>query len=124
MKRLPILVALLVSPVLFSGCEAFIERTCEQMTGDLDSELNQALNTHNACSEDSGCVAVSISTACRGACPVAVKASAQEAFEANMDDIDQRLCIVTQFAQVCGFATPGCVSAQAQCVNGRCEMVD
>lgn len=108
---------------LTSGCDAFIADTCSEMLSSYSVDIDDALTTHNGCSEDAQCVAVSISTTCEGACPVAVTQTARAEFEARVTDIDQRLCVATDFAVLCGFATPDCAAAQPRCVSGRCEMV-
>ena len=108
---------------ILTACERLFEPTCHALTSDLNVALDQALDAHNGCTQDSDCVVASIDTACRGACPVAIRADAKPSFDAEIVNIDERVCIATEFAAVCGFATPGCATATAQCVAGRCEMV-
>ena len=113
----------LAALALTSGCDAFIADTCSDMLSAYSVDIDTALTTHNGCTEDAQCVSVSISTTCQGACPVAVTQAARAEFEARVTDIDQRLCVATDFAVLCGFATPGCAATQPRCVSGRCEMV-
>ncbi|MGM0579010.1 MAG: hypothetical protein ACQEXJ_25040 [Myxococcota bacterium] len=93
--------------------------TCSEALGKVDELKKEALETRRVCEIDADCTLTGYSTDCAGACFVAVATKQEGAFDAALAGISEDYC--GGYADVCGYATPGCLAAEPSCVEGVCE---
>ncbi len=76
--------------------------------------------SRQGCQHDAECTTVSTSTACMGACGMGLNASFAGEFAAGLTAIDDKYCKQTNYAALCGYATPKCIAPAPGCVNNKC----
>lgn len=94
--------------------------TCDAMSKALFGAIDSAVDASNNCEIDNDCEAVDKSTACMGACPVAINQAHKDAFAATLDALDKGICVANDYAKKCGYATPKCLAPNPGCVAGKC----
>ena len=94
--------------------------TCDAMSKALFGAIEAAVDASNDCQVDEDCEAVDKSTACMGACPVAINSGHKDAFAATLGALDKAICVANDYAKLCGYATPKCLGPNPGCVAGKC----
>ena len=72
------------------------------------------------CKTDEDCVTISVSTACQGACPMAVEAGMQNDVLKAIGWFDENVCQKFGYAAKCGYSTPKCMAPNPGCEAGMC----
>ncbi len=96
--------------------------TCTTRSNAAASEIYAVVNDFSECTIDADCTSVSVSTSCRGDCPVAVNVDGAGEVADAVDSADATHC--ASYPSDCDYETPTCPTASAQCVDGECEMVE
>ncbi len=103
-----------------SASKACMEATCSLMIAAHGEAIGGVAATINKCSHDTDCIIVATSTACQGACGVAVNKAEASVLEASIAWADANICKANGYAAKCGFATPKCVAPKPGCAAGVC----
>ena len=97
-----------------------LEATCPNMQAALSDVVNGVGDTAKACVVDDECVAISVSTACQGACPLAVNSGMQNDVLLAVGWFDEHVCKQFGYAEKCGYSTPKCMAPNVGCEAKSC----
>jgi hypothetical protein len=95
--------------------------SCAEATQQVADTIDKALSTSQACDTVDDCTYGAASTACAGACPVAVSKDNQGYFEDLVNLVSEDYC--QDFVATCGYSTPKCAVTTLDCVGGACTLV-
>lgn len=100
--------------------KACVEATCKNMISAHGELIGGVAAGLKACSQDADCVVVPTSTACQGACGVAVNAAEAQVLKTSLAWADEHICKANGYASQCGYATPKCMAPKPGCKAGAC----
>lgn len=95
--------------------------TCEAVMAHIAEKMPFVEGGADKCIEDAECVLSDGGTACMGTCPISVNGQWEEIYLAKKQTLSDDFC--TGYAEECGYATPSCMQAEPQCIDGLCEAV-
>jgi hypothetical protein len=72
------------------------------------------------CAAKADCTTLDVSTACQGACPLAVHKDTVGPAQTKLTSFSVGVCQAFDAAGKCGYATPGCLAPDPTCEDGVC----
>ena len=102
------------------GETACHEATCETMSAALNAIKAVGGEAAKACQLDDDCTAIDVSTACQGACPMAVNSGMANDVLKAIGWFNDNVCVPFDYAKQCGFSTPKCLAPNVGCDAGVC----
>lgn len=95
------------------------EANCDNMKSALQALLPPYVDG-STCQGDEDCTTVDVSTACQGACPLAVSVGVKDEVAKAVGWFDDNVCKPHDFATNCGYSTPKCMAPNPGCKAGKC----